>query len=173
MKHISLIAVLIISLSACSSVDVSHDSIKSTDSIKFKTFNVKAPNNDDSLNNERISAAIKQGLVSKGYQFVDNDISDMDARFDRLFEEDIPSKVNVGVGLGSVLGAIGASVGASHRLVYDQETITISLFDKKSNSVVWKGTATDEIESNPTPEQRQAQINKLVHAILETFPASF
>ena len=172
MKKYVFVFTLSILLSACSTVDVSHDASKSADLINFKTFNVKAPNNNDNLNNNRISAAIKEGLISKGYQFSNDSSPDTTARFTRLLKEDVPSNVSLGVGLGSLLGAVGVSAGTSYRLVYDQETITISLFDKKRNSVVWKGTATDKIESNPTPEQRQAQINKLVNAILKTFPAS-
>jgi phage terminase large subunit GpA-like protein len=61
-------------------------------------------------------------------------------------------------------------VGTSHREHYEQETITVSIFDKSQAKIIWTGSASDKVDPEGSPEQRQSQINKLVEAILETFP---
>lgn len=158
-------------LTACSTLKVSNDSAVTDSFTPFKTFRVKAVSTGtDSLNNDRIITAVQLGLQNKGYRVLNNRTSDVEVQFTRTVQKDVPSKVSVGLGLGSFIGNLDASVGTSHRQTYDQETIGVSIYDKASSKVIWTGSAADKVNPDDTPAQRQSQINDLVNALLKAFP---
>lgn len=53
---------------------------------------------------------------------------------------------------------------------YTEGTLVIDLIDATTKELVWRGSATKSIESNPTPEKLENNINKAVQAIFQNYP---
>ena len=53
---------------------------------------------------------------------------------------------------------------------YEEGHLLVELIDAKSNSVVWQGTAVDELSELSTKEERSAYINMVVDSLLKEFP---
>lgn len=53
---------------------------------------------------------------------------------------------------------------------YTQGTLVIDFVDGTTKQLLWRGTASAEITSRRTPEQRAARVDEAVQEILEPFP---
>ncbi len=172
MKKILTLAVFILILSGCSSLKVSHDIEPDASFASLETFSFQPHTaaNRDTLNEDRIIKAVKNNLESKGYRSSKIKPADFKIQFQLQSTPNVPSNVSFGLGLGSFSGNLGGSIGTSHRKTYNQETIVIDLLNPTNGKLLWRGTATDKLDQAETPEQRQAQINRLVNAIFLNFP---
>ncbi len=48
--------------------------------------------------------------------------------------------------------------------------MVLDVVDPRTNELIWRGWATDELEDNPTPEAVRKYVNAAVEKILEKVP---
>jgi hypothetical protein len=53
---------------------------------------------------------------------------------------------------------------------YEEGTLVIDFVDAASRKLVWRGTGSGALESEPTPEETTRGIDRAVAKILEQFP---
>ena len=52
---------------------------------------------------------------------------------------------------------------------YDQGSLIIDIVEPDSRKLIWRGSATDEVNFSNTPEQKERKINEAVEKLLEPF----
>ena len=66
----------------------------------------------------------------------------------------------------------GGAYGSSSVTVTDipMGTVVIDLVDRASDTLVWRGVATDTLLTNPTPEKSEKRINKAIEKLFRKYP---
>jgi hypothetical protein len=123
----------------------------------------------DPLLLRRIREAIERDLVAKGYRRVD-DRADADfvVGFSIASKEKLQPRSQVSVGIGSWGRHGGWAVSAPVAAESQSEgTLSIDVFDGRSQQPVWHGSASKPI--SPSTD-REVLVNDVVGAILAEFP---
>jgi hypothetical protein len=141
----------------------------------LKTFAIvhDGINEADTLNEERIREAITRELKAKEYALAPRKMADFHVTFHTSVEEDVPSNVSFGIGLGTYSGGVGASVGQSTRATHDRGRLTVNMIDPKTGKTFWHAAAADKIDRFESPQERTAYFNKSVAAMLADFPEHY
>ena len=65
-----------------------------------------------------------------------------------------------------------SSYGSRGRYVYeyDEGTLLLDVVDPQSRQLIWRGSATDEVNFSASPEAKERQINEAVRRMLAKFP---
>lgn len=156
----------------CSSLKVSTDydpeiALGSFDSFAVLDTKDVTPH---TLQGDRIVKAITEELESKGYRAAGISTATFHVRYKTHTEEDVPGNFSFGFGFGGFSGHTGASIGTSTSPRSDKGILLIEMLSPSSQKVLWRGTASDTLKKNDTPQEREANIRYLVGKILETFP---
>ena len=179
------VAVLLSSffLSSCSTimVDVDYD-----DSLSFKNLHryswvpgtpTKSNNpqlDSDTILHDRIRGSINSWLSGHGYEKTDLEQADfLVAYFVSVKDQTKVTVLNDYYGYPSGWGyGYYRPYGSSRSYVYEyqQGAIIIDIIDPKTRKLMWRGSATDEVNESETPEKRDQVINEAVDKILEKFP---
>ena len=83
--------------------------------------------------------------------------------------EPIDTRVGFGYGTYGRRGGIGIGTGTSVRQ-YDQGTLVIDFIDAATEQLVWRGTGSDRLYNQLTPEETTSKVNNLVKKIMEQYP---
>ncbi|WP_051215914.1 DUF4136 domain-containing protein [Ferrimonas futtsuensis] len=68
-------------------------------------------------------------------------------------------------------GYWGTGVQADTRVrEYKEGTLVVDIIDAKTKQLLWRGSGTDTLKKNLTPEKRTEQVQKVVSAIFEGYP---
>ena len=136
---------------------------------------------EDTLTVERITKAIETELQAKGFIKGPKDEAD----FYVLFHIGITTKKHIdtsyrynnvhpyiyGSGYGYGYGYFyTATVVPTEGYTYDEEKLLIDVVLPEHNSIVWRGTVTDDLDSLPKPKDKIRYIDKIVHKLFEHFP---
>jgi hypothetical protein len=134
----------------------------------------------DSFVHQRICTAVEKELTSKGFQQQTSGVPD----FQVGYHVTLDKQTNVAVlnnhygyspgwawRYGYAYRPYGY-VGAPETYVYqyDEGTLILDIVDPKTNQLIWRGSATDEVNLSATAEMKQKQINEAVTRLLEKFP---
>lgn len=176
-------------LASCASMDVNSDWDKLANFEALKTYawvpgpQPKTGNTriDSALLDSRIRAAVDNALVAKGYQKDTSGAPTFWVSYQASVEEklsvmavDMPYHSPSGAFVGS--GVRGTSNWSLHggaqtmTTQYEEGTLLIDVADPKTQNLMWRGTATDVIDPNASPDKREAKINDAVQQILSQFP---
>ena len=149
-----------------SAQDVTYDYDKGTDFSGIKTYAwVGGTNLNDELNHERIVGAVNAQLAAKGLTQVDSSKSpDVLVVYRVGFEHDIA--VN-GSGY-RYHGRGGPSSARVERVVTG--TLALGMIDAKTRQVVWRATASRDVDADAGPEKREKNINKAVEKMFKHYP---
>lgn len=183
------VAILAILLAGCSTMEVSSDYDPAADFAGLKTFawlpEPKARGGDpridhDSLLAKRIRATVAEELKAKGYSASTLDRAD----FALGYHVTVRSKTDVqvvnryyeyGPGWG---GRYGYRYPDPYRnatantvvFEYDLGTLLIDIVLPGQRELIWRGSATDEVNFSAGREAQQQKIKQAVHKILAGFP---
>ncbi len=167
-RYIALLMVLF--LSACSTMQVNVDYAPEYDFSKIKSFAVvhKTKENENGLTNERIINALNEVLSQKGLKKSDPQHADIIF----LFHLNIQNKTEIYtdyqmVGYGRYGGML-ISVPTTYS--YDEGRLIIDAYDPKLNKTVFRAEVIDELDHHKTPKEREAYILKVVKSALKNFP---
>ncbi|QDF67836.1 DUF4136 domain-containing protein [Shewanella sp. SNU WT4] len=188
MKKLFL-AVMVLALSACSSVKTSWDYNPDVNFSQFKTYAwVTSPGDDsqyhlDGLMDERVRTAINNELAAKGLtstpqanaQLLVNYLTKVDTKVDvdtftnYYGYNPYYSYYGPNWGWGNPWGPGTASTQTQVR-EYDVGTLIVDIIDQASGKLIWRGSLSNIIRDKDTPEQRTQFINEAVAQILANFP---
>jgi len=176
-----LLPVLLCTLVACAGVRVSQDYDATTDFTAFRTYDwfpgerqltgeggIAQP-----FLEERIQAAVRRELAERGYEKVTGRTPDFYVNYHVSVQQKLTtSGVNVGYGVGSYGSRGGVGVGMRTNPVrqYDEGTLIIDFVDGGTRKLVWRGTGSKALSSNPTPENTTATVDVATREILKQFP---
>lgn len=179
---VNLLLIFTVLVMSCSSISVNHDYDKEANFVALKTFDwiaqpsnvvgdVNAARARNDLIDSRVKSAVNNQLVAKGYQQ-----NSENPDFLIAYHTGLKEKVNVssyGYGYyprGRYYGWGGGSYVDVHQ--YEEGTLILDFVDAKAKQLIWRGAATKALESNPSPEKIEKNINKVIAKILEKFPPS-
>jgi len=172
---IGLIAILL--ALGCSSMSVNHDWDRDADFGKYKTYawaaqpetkprNAQEAQQRNDLLDKRIRNAVDDELKAKG--FTENQAS---ADVLVVYHLGTQDKINVtdwGYRYSyDYWGWGGRDIDVYQ---YTQGTLVVDLIDASTKELVWRGSATKTIESNPSPDKVEKNVRNAVSAIFAQYP---
>ncbi len=167
-------AALLLGLTACSGISVTHDYDPQADFSAMKTYSwyaaPAAAAGVDTLTTQRISRAVDAELPLRGYRKVDGGTPDflvhaLASIHQRI--EAVPTTTTVGYGWRG--GYMAYGTGTEIR-TYDEGTLILDVISPATKQLVWRGTAKAAVYGDRSPEEREARIREAVAMILESFP---
>jgi hypothetical protein len=168
MRTLSLAA--LVGLAACSTLSVHTDYDPAAPFHNYRTYSW----HDDApvanqLLDRRIVAAVDKELTAKGLKRVDSG-GDVFATYHGAVDKRMDIST-VGYGYGGWYGPYGG-VSSTHTSVNEipTGTLIVDLVDAKSNQMVWRGTAEDDLRSSSSPEQAQQRVDDAVKEMFHKFP---
>jgi hypothetical protein len=124
---------------------------------------------------ERITIAVENALVARGYQVVPVEQADLIASFyvSRENKTDIRT-YNTGFAYGRCAGPYrcGAWGGPTEVDVrnYQEGTLLIDVFDAKGKTLEWRGSTSKRLPSKASRSERDALVKEVVDAIIAKYP---
>jgi hypothetical protein len=187
MKHDLAVLILfaVILGSACSSVRTSYDFDPDADFSAWRTYAwyrsespaTGDPRLDNPLLHERIEAAIDRTLGERGHARVQDRTPDFYVNYHLSTEQRLDVRTMnrgyVGGPHGVRWGGAGwGGVGWTETRVdqYEEGTLVIDFVDAAKRRLVWRGSGTRRLSSNPEPDQVTKRVNEAVDEILSQFP---
>jgi hypothetical protein len=157
---------------SCSSVLVTHDYNKDVNFTGFKTYGWHAIERSIEMNDlviNRVKEAVNRELQFRGFSLVQE-------KPDLFVAIHISTRQKIAVtDWGYATGSswrrgYGSGFGGVSARNYDEGILMIDMVDAADNELVWRGTATDIIDPDMSPEERTQEINKAVALIMQEFP---
>ncbi|MBV7316612.1 DUF4136 domain-containing protein [Shewanella sp. NIFS-20-20] len=184
-----LMAVMVLALSACSSVQTSWDYNPEVNFSGFTTYAWVTQSGDESqyhldgLMDERVRSAINNDLAAKGLtqtsqpeaQLLVNYLTKVDTKVDvdtftnYYGYNPYYSYYGPGWGWGNPWGPGSASTQTQVR-EYDVGTLIVDIVDKATGKLIWRGSLSNIIRDKDTPQERTQFINEAVNKILANYP---
>jgi len=90
--------------------------------------------------------------------------------FRTAIQEDVPSNVSFGFGVGTYSSGVGTSVGTSRNVTSDKESLFIDMIDPKTKKTFWRAEVSKNRRDYKSPQERTDYMDKTVASMLETFP---
>lgn len=153
---------------AAAAQKITTDSNPGTNFASYKTFTwLKEPNVSDPLMKQRIVADINAQLQAKGLQpaqegadlAVAAHMATKTEKTLNTFYDGFGGGWRWGGGLGSATTTVDT---------YQEGTLVVDLFDGKTKQAVWRGTATQNVSSNPQTQAKN--LDKAAQKIFSKFP---
>ena len=175
--HALFAAGLALGLAACGSgISTNTDWDQSADFSQFSTytwFDAQGTGAND-INSGRIQQAVDSQLASKGLRKVsaggDLAISYQVSTQDRSSFSTMSTGWGGGYGMMGPGMSMGMGTSTTTESTWEEGTLVLAMFDGSTKSLVWQGTATTDLDQNPSPEDRTQNINDAVSKLLEGFP---
>ena len=134
----------------------------------YKTFMwIKEPKVGDPLLKQRIIDDVTAQLRAKGWQPVSQGADVAVAAHVATQTEQTLNTFYDGFGGGWRWGG-GFGSATTTVNTYEEGTLVVDLFDAKTQEAVWRGTATQDVSSNP--EKQSKNIDKAVQKLFSKFP---
>jgi hypothetical protein len=149
---------------------ITYDFDKAADFSRFKTYAwVRGTPLSDELNHKRIVNAVDTQLAAKGLGKVEVGASpDVLVAYHATFNKNL--QIN-GFSTGWGGYRFGANRSGSARV--DEilvGTLVVDMVDAGSRTIVWRGTATKEVDVKANPEKREKNINKAAEKLFKNYP---
>ena len=170
-----LIAILLILLGAISvsAQKVSVGADPGVDLTKYKTYKWDKVASTNPIANEIVRSSVDTELAAKGLTKVDTDPELTIVVFGSTNSDIQVSNPSWSPSLNSI--ATGVAVGSQSWLVR-KGTLVVDLLETKTNNSVWRGTATDTLDSGPTGDKAkdakaiEKPIRNAVKKMFKQFP---
>jgi len=168
---LALAAVAAVGLSACSTLKTSYDARPGTDFTKYKTFAFKDTEDiKNAILLDRIKGALSTQLTAKGLTRNDDSPDLWVVAHPRLSKQTQINTYNTGWGYGYYgwRGGMGTTTSTVEEIPVG--TLIVDLVDTKEKELVWRGTASDTLKENATPEERDKNLNAAMAKLFENYP---
>ena len=149
---------------------VSYDFDRSADFSKFKSYTwVRGTNLSDALNHNRIMRAVDAQLVARGFSKVETPANaDVLVAYHASFDKNLQiNGFSSGFG-GYRFGAMRTGTATAEEITVG--TLAVDIVDATTKTIVWRGTATKEIDVKASPEKRDKNINSAAEKIFKNYP---
>lgn len=147
---------------------VNYDFDRTADFTRFTSYAwVDGTPLSDPLNHERVVNAVESQLAMKGFNKVASGRPDVFVAYHVTFARDVQftgSSTGWGpYGLGNRSGTI-----RSQQVLVG--TLTLEMVNAATNKVVWRGSASMDIDTKANPEKRERSINKAAEKLFRNYP---
>ncbi len=178
---------LLLFVVGCSTIRVSTDFNPTYDFTKLRTYawldNDKAVSSDARVNNDlivdRVRRAVENSLAAKGYTKIDAASADFVVSWfgaiDTKLQVDSIDHFYSPYGYGALVrdpywnGTRGVRTTTTRE--YEVGTLIVDILDPSERKLIWRGSGTDRIGSNNSPEKVTKGINEAIAAIMASFPS--
>lgn len=155
---------------AAQAQNVTYDYDKGTDFSKIKTYAwTRGLELQDDLNHRRIVAAVDSQLSAKGLTKVQpGSMADVYVAYGAEFDRNL--QVN---GSSSDFGGPFMRANRTGSARVDEivtGTLVVGMVDANSKTVVWRASATKDLDTNANPEKKEKNLNKAVKKMFEHYP---
>lgn len=148
---------------------INFDFDKSANFAVFRTYAWVPGAALDKMNHERIIGAINTQLISKRLAMIDRqDNPDLLVAYHAAFDRDLQI-----TGFASGFGGFRfprSYSGTARAEDIVTGTLIVDLIDARTKTIVWRGTATKEINANAKPQQRDKNINRAAEKLFKNYP---
>lgn len=169
----SLLLILLSTLAACAQKPVTYDYDPAAAGLSMNTYALSEPASGpqyQSLDNNRIAAALRKGLAARNVKEVSRDQADVWVAY-RVEQERNLEKSGVSFGFGFGTGNVGLGVGTGPKAKEVIEgRLVVDMVSPKSQQVVWTAKSNKSLRESMSPAERDALINELVTEMLANFP---
>ena len=174
-RTLALLAAAVITAAGCSSLSVSTDYDKAADFSSYRTFTWKDTGElKDSLWSKRIEGVFSDTLAAKGLKKVDSGGDLWVAAHPRLSKETQINTYSTGWGYGYGWYGYGYPGGMATTTVTEIPvgTLMIDLVDAKKKELVWRGVASDTLNTDPnrTAEDREKKLRDVAAQMFANYP---
>jgi hypothetical protein len=181
-----IVALMAAVMAGCSTLSVQTDFDPSANFSNLKTYEwqpAPPPTGDPLIDSntllpERIRAAVDKVLQAKGFTKAANGKPDfLVGYFVNVQTKTSVSTINnyygyaPGWGYGGY-GGYGYGYGGASTQVYEynQGTLVLDVSSPQGKKLMWRGSATDVVDSSQPADVRQYQLNQAVTQLLQNFP---
>jgi hypothetical protein len=149
--------------------DVHVDSNASASFAGYRTYDWRdGTPSSNPLSEQRIRAAVDQQMAAKGFTRVTVD-PDVIVATHVVTKEKQKLSVNNYGGFGYGYGYFGGPIGGTID-TYTVGTLAVDLYDTKSTTLVWRGSASATVSDKP--EKNAAKISKAITKMFRQYPPS-
>jgi len=153
---------------ACSTLSTNADYDPSTDFSKYKTWDLK---DDGSINNpillKRIESALTTELGKKGMTRSQSNPDVWVAVHGRLSKQTQIHTYDTGWGYG---WRWGGGMATSTVTEVPVGTLIIDMVDANRKELVWRGTASDTLNPEASPEKKEQNLQEAMAKLLASYP---
>lgn len=175
MKNFVLLAFSALILSSCgSTMEVFSDYDKQADITAYKTYNLPDlqiiegkglnPLYYNELNDKRIREAVNKEMQARNFS-LSNDKAELEIHYHIIVEDKIESSIEPPRSQYHTL----SNIPKVNTYQYRQGTLIIDVMNIKTNTLIWRGWATDVV-SNSYRKNPEAAIQNAVKKIFKVFP---
>ena len=163
---ITVMAMCLGTILVAQSISVDFD--KSVDFSRFKTYAwVPGTSVPDELNHKRIQRAVEDQLLAKGLAKVDTRSGpDLLVTYHASVDRDLQI---TGYGGGLPYRWGGGSLNARAEQIY-KGTVVVDLVDAGSRAIVWRATATRDLDLGANAEKRDRNIARTAEKMFKNYP---
>jgi hypothetical protein len=173
-RTLALLAVALLAAAGCSTLSISTDFDKAADFSSYQTFTWKDTGDGvDSIWNKRIEGVFSDTLAAKGLRRVDSGGDLWVAAHPRLSKETQINTYNTGWGYGyGWYGYGGMGMATTTVTEIPVGTLMIDLVDAKKKELVWRGVASDTLNTDPsrTAEDREKKLRDVAAQMFAGYP---
>ena len=151
-----------------------------TDFAKYKTYQWFPGNIEgdfltaNPLIKKRVMFSVEKAMLEKKLRIVENDADLVAVVYAGSKERKQITTMNTGMGMGGPgwhrRGWHGGGMHTTDVSYYEDGTLIIDLIDAPSGELVWRGMGTKTLESNPSREKQESNIDNVVKKIMDEFP---
>lgn len=172
--HVSLMFLVLLAFIDCSSLKTSHDYDPTVDFNALKTFDwipMEGNSGGSELTVKRIVQSVNNALAAKGLTPRQED-PDFMIGMQVSGITSYGGSTGLGVSVGVPVGKTHVRVGGGRSKAREkyEGTLLLDFINPKNSSLIWRGTATDAINPNASPQEQQEVIGKAVSHMLSQFP---
>jgi hypothetical protein len=175
MRMVRGLLVLAAATAACSTLQISSDWDHTVDFSKYKTFALREGTKvSDSLVEQRIERGIASTLQAKGLKEVSDSPDLLVYSHVRVSNQKQINYNTYGYGGWYGWGGWGPGGWSTTTATVTNVpvgTLIVDLVDASRKALVWRGTATDTISSNPN-DRSQEKVDAALAKLFATFPPS-
>ncbi len=165
---VALIAVTVLATAALAQ-DVKTNYLPGTDFTKFKTYKwvtIEGAAQPDQIVDAQIKQAVDSALAGKGLTKVAGDDADLYIGYQAAVREE---REWTAYGTGGLRWGGGMGMGTATSTTIKVGTVELDMYDPAAKSLVWKGLASNTIDSGNDPEKAQKKLNKGAAKLLKNF----
>ncbi len=167
--------VLLAVIGCATPLAVNYDYDTAADFTAMKTFNWMPPSGNaagDDLLVKKIRNAVNTQLQAKGRMEVPGTpdfLIAMELSGKTTYGGSTAVGASVGIPVGRA-GTISVGGGKSKPREKTEGTLVLDFVDAKTQSLVWRATATAAVSPKSSPEEQQVRVNAVIAEMLKNFP---
>jgi hypothetical protein len=166
MKRTTICTMLALALAGTMTLaqNINYDFDRTANFAAFRTYAwTRGTELPDALNHRRIVGAVDAQLTAKGMHTVAAGDADVLVAYHASFDRSL--EINTfGIGWGP-----GRS-GHARAQEITVGTIAIDIVNARTRAMVWRGTASHDLDPNAKPEKREKNINRAAEKLFKNYP---